>query len=426
MYKWTTEEISILKNNYLNLSDRELKQLLHDKSITSISSKRREMGLTKRKKKYTFDDVIKEFSKHKEYILLSNKSEYNNCSSKMRYICTSHKDKGEQSITLSHIMSGRGCYYCGRDRTEKAHILELDKDFDKKLCEAKNFEYIDTIRENNKITITFICKKHQELGEQHMTKYNMKRDIKGCKFCCGKKLPEWYVLKKAKEINPHIKLLEPYSCLTKRISCICTKHNHSTHKTMQDILKGKGCYYCGLEKLSEQQFLSLNDYQKKVFQKNPNIKVLNYNGIRNNAKFQCSLCGETWKSCATSIRQCHNCMNYYTGEKQISDFLDMFNIQYIQQYKFQDCKDKRPLPFDFYLPQNNICIEFDGEQHFKQRKGWTDLKIIQSHDKIKTDFCKNNNIVLIRIPYWEQDDLENYLFDKLVEHGALIEVTHVA
>ena len=68
MYKWTTEEISILKNNYLNLSDRELKQLLHDKSITSISSKRREMGLTKRKKKYTFDDVIKEFSKHKEYL----------------------------------------------------------------------------------------------------------------------------------------------------------------------------------------------------------------------------------------------------------------------------------------------------------------------------------------------------------------------
>lgn len=63
---------------------------------------------------------------------------------------------------------------------------------------------------------------------------------------------------------------------------------------------------------------------------------------------------------------------------------------------------KLPLPFDFYLPELNICIEYDGEQHFKENRhfgGKEYLEKTKYHDQIKNEYCKNNNIKLIRIKY---------------------------
>lgn len=60
------------------------------------------------------------------------------------------------------------------------------------------------------------------------------------------------------------------------------------------------------------------------------------------------------------------------------------------------------LPFDFYLYDKNIIIEYDGLHHFEPVKGWggeEKFKITQENDEIKNTYCKNNNITLIRIPY---------------------------
>lgn len=144
------------------------------------------------------------------------------------------------------------------------------------------------------------------------------------------------------------------------------------------------------------------------------------------AKFKCKLCGYEWYSNANTMvttgKQCPRCMNYYNGEHKISLLLDKWGIIYKEQFRFSECRDKRSLPFDFYLSDYNCCIEFDGQQHFSQRNGWTKLEIIQKHDEIKNVFCKNNDIHLIRIPYWEINDIEYHLFDKLVEYNILEEI----
>jgi len=62
-------------------------------------------------------------------------------------------------------------------------------------------------------------------------------------------------------------------------------------------------------------------------------------------------------------------------------------------------------------------------QHYIQRDGWTDLHTIQFHDNIKNTYCDKNHIKLIRVPYWEQEDLEYFLFDCLVKYGILEETT---
>jgi len=107
---------------------------------------------------------------------------------------------------------------------------------------------------------------------------------------------------------------------------------------------------------------------------------------------------------------CPKC-NRSKGEEQIEKYLLEKNIQFINQYRFDNCKDKRKLPFDFYLPEHNACIEFDGKQHFKLENyfwgGEKTVKNTQKHDNIKNDYCMKNNIILFRINY--KDDL----FDKL-------------
>ena len=102
------------------------------------------------------------------------------------------------------------------------------------------------------------------------------------------------------------------------------------------------------------------------------------------------------------------CNNNSLGVENIIKLLNENNIPYIVEYRFLDCKDKRPLPFDFYINKKYI-IEFDGKQHFEySNNGWNNkekFELTQKHDKIKNQYCKDNNIPLIRIPYTHLKDL---------------------
>lgn len=111
------------------------------------------------------------------------------------------------------------------------------------------------------------------------------------------------------------------------------------------------------------------------------------------------------------------CFKGSIGEEKIRQILISLNIDFEKEKRFADCKDKRTLPFDFYLPQHNCCIEYDGEQHFYTTGGWNNkqhLENVQKRDKIKTDYCLSKNIKLIRIPYTDLDIIdEQYILSKL-------------
>lgn len=92
------------------------------------------------------------------------------------------------------------------------------------------------------------------------------------------------------------------------------------------------------------------------------------------------------------------------GEIKISKILDELNINYIEQYKFNDClsSKKRCLSFDFYLSSLNLCIEYNGLQHYKPVDIFGGLKRYNEqihNDNIKKEYCKLNNIKLIIIPF---------------------------
>lgn len=286
---WSQEEIDFLTMNYLTMSDEEI-GLAINRTKSAVCTKRKKMGLKNPNpfhKKYTFQDVIEEFNKT-DYILVSDETDYiNSAANTIRYICPKHRDKGEQKISLSHLQQRRGCYYCGYEKVGQYHTATIDYEENKRICESNGFIFCDTYVKNHKVYISFICPKHEELGVQETTVYNMKRGMNGCKYCSGKQLPEWYVMKKAEEVAPNIKILSKYSKLTDKLDCICTKHNVMMHKSMKNILSGLGCKECGKEKLSQNSFLSIEEVQERINKKNPHITLLEYKGYTEMSKCYC-------------------------------------------------------------------------------------------------------------------------------------------
>ena len=101
------------------------------------------------------------------------------------------------------------------------------------------------------------------------------------------------------------------------------------------------------------------------------------------------------------------------GEKLIDLYLSSNNIEFSREYKFPDCKYQKSLRFDFAIHKNKqlqFLIEYQGIQHYEVRDVWEkpndDLATRQLRDKIKKDYCQNNNIPLLIIRYDEDVTLK--------------------
>jgi len=120
-------------------------------------------------------------------------------------------------------------------------------------------------------------------------------------------------------------------------------------------------------------------------------------------------------------RACQQCNKKYSrGEVVIKNYLKRSKLIFKQQYTFKDLTYKGKLRFDFALFKDNelhMLIEFDGRQHFEPVNGWggkEGFRIIQLKDKMKNDYCLENNIKLFRIKYTEYNNIESILEKELL------------
>lgn len=197
--------------------------------------------------------------------------------------------------------------------------------------------------------------------------------------------------------------------------CECGDYTKVTTKD----LKGKHTVSCGCHRRKMTGERSQKDLSGMQFGELVAEKLVS--GRSNGKRMwlcRCS-CGNT-KIANTSalmygnVKSC-GCMKS-VGEKIIETFLRQHNVCYVREKTWKYCRSKKPLPFDFWLPDYGMCIEFDGEQHFRNRKfkgsGET-FQYRQKKDAIKTKYCEENDIILLRIPYWEKDNIESILSDWL-------------
>ena len=165
--------------------------------------------------------------------------------------------------------------------------------------------------------------------------------------------------------------------------------------------------------------LTHEEFVNRMREINNDIEILGeYINANTKIKVRCKIDGYEWEATPNNLLSGNGCpkCNESKGEKRIGKYLDSRNIKYEQQYKFDDCRSKHKLPFDFYIPSLNIAIEYDGRQHFEfidYFGGFNSFVEGKIRDTIKTIYCKENNIKLIRIPYWDFDRIEEILEKEL-------------
>lgn len=189
-------------------------------------------------------------------------------------------------------------------------------------------------------------------------------------------------------------------------------------------------YDGGIVRIDMASYNKFTDGRKDTYDycKSKNYKILSpYTGVHDKILIDFN-CGHksNWIT-PNSLKSGVGCpvCNESKGEKTIREHLKNNNISFIQEYRFDNCKYKNQLPFDFYIPEYNLCIEFDGEQHFEAFEyfgGEERFKIIQIRDNIKNNYCKENNINLLRIPYWELNNIEKILDEEFCKLKKLREI----
>ena len=255
---------------------------------------------------------------------------------------------------------------------------------------SENFGYDLTNKRFGRVTVLY---KHEE-----NTSYNVRRWH--CRCDCGKEFDS----PSSSLLNGHTK------------SCGCLQSELTSTRSVKDIIG-------------------------KKFGKLTVLERYNQNTKDRKAKWICLCeCGNTSIHSGKDLRNgsIKSCgCEKSKGEYSIAQFLLMNNYIIEKQKKFDDCRSILPLPFDFCVYDNDDILflcEYDGIQHYqptKFSKNTTDedaelnFVYLKERDEIKTNYCKDNNIPLLRIPYWEFDNIEkiltnyiNELYNRKMKRGA--------
>ena len=281
------------------------------------------------------------------------------------------------------------------------------------------YDYSKVVYINSSTKVCIICPIHGEF----LQKPNDHLSMHGCPLCGLSKnksklsLGLYKFIEKANMIHNNFydysKVI--YINNATNICIICPIHGEFYQRPMHH-LNGSGCPKCvNVARkntnifIKESQLIYFDKYDySEVEYKNAYTKV-------------CIICHEHGKFYQRPKDHLngHGCpiCKSSKGELVIERILKLNNIKFEFQKRFKDCKNKRSLPFDFYLPDFNMCIEFDGGQHYKpvdfSRGNLTKDQILQKfeklqmHDKIKNKYCNDNNINLIRIT--EKENILNKL-----------------
>ena len=126
---------------------------------------------------------------------------------------------------------------------------------------------------------------------------------------------------------------------------------------------------------------------------------------------------------------CDKCTGNSKGENLASEVLDLLEVDYKKQVRLNSCRNIRPLSFDFGVYKEGrlkLLIEIDGHHHYTvvaynddYKKAFNRFKKRLMLDKIKDDYCKSNNIPLLRVPYWKIDNIDIILERELNKHKLI-------
>ena len=355
-------------------------------------------------KRYIYEEVKKYF-KDNNCQLLS--TEYIGIKNKLIYICTCGN---EDKKSFDAFKRGQRCMGCKRNKLSEYKKLTyeyVDKYFEDHNCKLLSTEYIDAHTELN-----YIC----SCGNISKINFNNFQQGKRCRKCGGNEKLTYEYIKKYFEENNCILLSKKYINNKGKLDFICSCGNKSKI-SFRNFTLGQRCKKCaGVEPYTTETF------KEKVYSlvKDEYLVLGNYINSKTKILIKHILCNHEYlvtpDNFINNVRRCPLC-NESKGERKIRYYLENNNILHERQYMFDDCIRYESLPFDFAIFDNEeilkLLIEYDGEFHYRPMMGIEQFEYQQENDEIKNIYCKKNNIDLLRIPYWQFDNIETILENKL-------------
>lgn len=267
----------------------------------------------------------------------------------------------------------------------------------------------------------------------YSTPYNLLKGKCGCEVCRREKIgnknrkTKDEFIKQLMKINDKIEIIGEYTNCKDKIQCRCQIHNEFFEITPDHLMGGEtGCQSCIDIKQHNAGLKSHDTFLNQIKAINPNLNILGrYDGSHVRIEVECLNCGNIWTPFAGSLVSGFGCPRCASskGEKKIKTFLESYNITFTPQKTFKGLVGVggKLLSYDFYLPDFNLLIEYQGQFHDGtvpfQTEG--ELLIQKEHDKRKATYAQLNHIKLLEIWYWDYNKVEEILIKTLDNLGTL-------
>lgn len=374
--------------------------------------------------KYTINDV-REYVKNKSNCDLIS-SEYKGCDYKYDLICSCGN---EFQMSWSNIQRNQNicCKDCLGKILSKAmsftydevkHFVEIESNSG---CLLLNKQYTDS---RQKLKLRCRC------GDVFWKTLNDFKhgNQRQCNECANRVVWDKELIIKYVGQYPNLELININDDLNYKSNLLLKCECGVTYETTFKYFK-KGIYKCCHNCMIEKRALNIrNSYEevKRNIESVEGYKLLSktYSGYRKRLKIQCPESHVFYMSYGSFYFAGCRCLvcSESKGERAVREYLEEVCVKFKQEFTFDDLKGVggNLLRFDFAIFDNddsypNLIIEYDGEFHFKKQYKDDGFEALQLHDNLKNSYCQDKNIKLIRIPYWELNNIKTILKEVLYE-----------
>jgi len=406
---------------------------------------------------------------------------YKSYKDKVTLKCSLH---GYFDIKVNNLISNkRGCQKCGVMKGHKSCLSNIDNFIEKSnKIHSNKYDYSKSIYINWKTPLVIVCNNHGEfiktpnahlngqgcIGCKSLKRFKLIKEKKDPAINIKRHLDNFISQSNRLHMNKYDYSFVEYKKSNLKVKILCNKHGFF-EQTPHHHKNGNGCQRCSYEnsigrvKMNTSEFISMSKNRHGDYY---NYSLSKYDGFRKKVKIICRKHGEFFQnaryhingggcpSCKcggngkggpgskgnngytsneeattpatseTHLRgsRCTLCKTKSRGEVKIKNFLLENNIDFIREKTFDGCTNNKKLRFDFYLPEFNTLIEYDGKQHFKSipyfggEKTYVNSK---KSDTIKNEYCITNSIELIRIPYTQLKNIAEILKKRIAENVKL-------
>jgi len=320
---------------------------------------------------------------------------------------------------INFLINKQGCPVCGIEERNKKKTNTTEEFIEKaKLKFGDRYDYSSVVYEYNKTPVKFKCNKHNYWFEQKP--FNFLQGY-GCPICgkesrkencikISKRKTQEEFLKEVEDNKGYDYSLVKYINDKTKVKIICKNCNSIFEQKPNNHLNGQGCPYChgGILKTQKKFLEQLKEIHRDCY----DCSLVKYVNDKTKVELICNKCYNHFYSIPTHLLNGSGCpyCKESKGEKAIRLYLEKNNIKFEKYKTYEGLVDIKKLSYDFYLPDYNLLIEYNGIQHYKWTKKFQptlhSFHKQLHHDWLKRKYSRDNNINLLVIKYTELKQID--------------------